>query len=216
MDPNNKDHVITATSHWLVELGELDATFRKADIAALKSFITNSADKLRRPYDRVDSNYRRRTVFFASVNDRKYLVDDTGNRRWWTVPTVAVDYEHDIDVQQLWAEVLTLFQAGERHWLDRAEQAMLQDVNVEHEMLNPIEELIQAKFQWDAPRSTNMTASDVLLAIGFDKPNPKQAKDAGVALRKLTGGDPKKSNGRSVFVMPPRARSTTDDDARPF
>jgi putative DNA primase/helicase len=217
MDPNNKDHVITATSHWLVELGELDATFRKADIAALKSFITNSADKLRRPYDRVDSNYRRRTVFFASVNDRKYLVDDTGNRRWWTVPTVAVNYEHDIDVQQLWAEVLVLFQSGERHWLDRAEQALLQDVNVEHEMPNPIEELIQTKFNWDAPRSTNMTASQVLLAIGFDKPNAKQAKDAGVALRRITGGEPKKSNGRLVFVMPPPARSTAgDDDARPF
>ena len=101
IDPSNKDSVASAISHWLVELGELDATFRKADIAKLKAFISQDRDDLRRPYDRLESKYQRRTVFFASVNPKHFLADDTGNVRWWTIPVTAVNYEHGIDAQQL-------------------------------------------------------------------------------------------------------------------
>ncbi|MDT9105807.1 VapE family protein, partial [Escherichia coli] len=78
LDPANKDLVKNAVSHWIVELGELDATFRKADIARLKAFVTLPNDKLRLPYDRIESEYPRRTVLAASVNENRYLVDDTG------------------------------------------------------------------------------------------------------------------------------------------
>ena len=36
-----KDSVMQCVRNWIVELGELDATFRKSDIASLKSFITS-------------------------------------------------------------------------------------------------------------------------------------------------------------------------------
>jgi putative DNA primase/helicase len=215
LDPADKDSVITVVSHWLVELGELGATFRKADIDRLKGFITKPTDRMRRPYDRLESEYQRRTVFGASVNDLQYLVDDTGNRRWWTVNVASIDYMHDLDMQQVWAELLTHYERGEQWHLTPEENAALGQLNIDHEVTNPIEELIAAKFQWDAPRHTNMTSTEVLIAIGYDKPNNKQAKDAGVVLRKLAG-DPKKSNGRSVFVMPPRVRGASDDDLRPF
>jgi putative DNA primase/helicase len=35
--PDDRDSVKQVVSHWLVELGELDATFRKSDIAQLKA-----------------------------------------------------------------------------------------------------------------------------------------------------------------------------------
>jgi putative DNA primase/helicase len=222
LDPSNKDSVTTATSHWLVELGELDATFRKADIARLKSFITNPVDKVRRPYDRVDSSYQRRTVFFASVNERNYLVDDTGNRRWWTIPVVGVDYLHSIDMQQLWAEILALYEAGEQHWLTREEHDALNSLNAEHENIDPVTEMISSAFKWDeALRTQRMTASDVLIAIGFDKPTKQQATHASKVLKKLTGGDPKKSGSSRFFEMPARTRGPKpygqpEDDMRPF
>lgn len=222
IDPANKDSVSSVISHWMVELGELDATFRKADIARLKSFISQDIDQLRRPYDRLESEYQRRTVFFASVNPKNYLVDETGNVRWWTIPVTSVDPEHGIDMQQLWAEVAHLYEQGERWWLTKDEEALLAVVNQDHQTTNSIKELIQARFDWSGLRDKLMSATEVLVAIGYDKPTNPQAKDAGQALRELTGEEPRKSNGRMVFKMPGMFRSEQrqmfnhHDEDRPF
>ncbi|WP_228368236.1 virulence-associated E family protein, partial [Klebsiella pneumoniae] len=166
LDPANTDLVKNAVSHWIVELGELDATFRKADIARLKAFVTLPSDKLRLPYDRIESEYPRRTVLAASVNENRYLVDDTGNSRWWTVPVSRCNYRHSIDMQQLWAEVRVHFERGEQWWLTDAEELALQGRNEEHEAVDPVEEIISAKFDWESlpggPGWRDMTATEVL------------------------------------------------------
>lgn len=213
IDPSNKDSVASAISHWLVELGELDATFRKADIAKLKAFISQDRDDLRRPYDRLESKYQRRTVFFASVNPKHFLADDTGNVRWWTIPVTAVNYEHGIDTQQLWAEVLSWFKAGERWWLDRDEEAMLEVVNEQHGQTDPIEEMILARFDWNSDRLAayiEMTATDVLLSIGQDRPTKSQATQCGNILRKLTGRDARRTSKGRFYLMPPKVFGQQD------
>lgn len=205
IDPNNKDTIINAVSHWLVELGELDATFRKTDIARLKSFVTTARDKLRQPYDRKPSEYQRRTVFFASVNEDRYLVDDTGNRRWWSVPATAVNYQHQLDMQQVWAELLTHYERGEQWWLTADEQDALNQLNTEHEPVDPVEEMVLQHFDWDrAGMGDDMTASEVLVAIGFDRPNRDQATHASKVLRKLTGTKPHRTGKGRFFKMPPK------------
>ena len=82
LDLKDKDNVKIAISHWITELGELDSTFRKSDISALKAFMSKEDDQMRMPYARADSKFRRRTSFCGSVNDQKFLVDSTGNRRY--------------------------------------------------------------------------------------------------------------------------------------
>lgn len=220
LDPSDRDSVKGAISHWIVELGELDATFKKSDIAALKQFITKDTDELFLRYSRAISTFPRRTAFFGTVNPAQYLHDETGNRRYWTIPCGDhTNAMHGIDVQQAWAQVKTLWAAGEQHRLTREEMERLNEANLHHTESNPIEELILTKFQWDgAPCTSPLTATEVLVAIGYDKPNNKQAKDTGAILRKLTGGEPKKYGGRSVFMMPPRSRhgQANDDDMKPF
>lgn len=68
LDPHNKDSVLLAVGHWIVELGEIDATFKKSDVAALKGFATKKVDTLRPPYARVADEYERRTAFTGTVN----------------------------------------------------------------------------------------------------------------------------------------------------
>lgn len=224
IDPSNKDSVTTAIGHWMVELGELDATFRKADIARLKSFISSDVDMLRRPYDRLESKYQRRTVFFASVNPKHFLADDTGNVRWWTIPVTDVNYDHDIDTQQLWAEVAQLYRDGERWWLDRDEEAMLEQVNKEHEAIDPVEEMILMRYEWGCDRPAayaERTATQVLQEIGYDKPNKSQTTHCAGVLRKLTGKPARKSGSNRLFSLPPKVpnpdhRRFTEDDDRPF
>ncbi|MFJ2995475.1 VapE domain-containing protein [Pandoraea sp. NPDC087047] len=219
IDPANKDTIISAVSHWICEIGELDGTLRKADIARLKGFISQDVDQFRRPYARTEGKYGRRTVFFASVNPEQFLADDTGNVRWWTVPVAAVNYQHGIDVKQLWAEVYEWFKQGERWWLDRDEEARLESGNDRHRNIDPIEEMILGAYDRDDPRVRKLAASDVLREIGFDKPTTAQARAASKALRVMFG-DPKMYLGRAVFAMPHAIRDgrrTLDEDCgRPF
>jgi predicted P-loop ATPase len=110
LDPRNKDSVIQSTNVWLCELGEIDATMKK-DIPALKGFLTTAVDKYRPPYGRNELSFVRRTSFVGTVNDPEYLVDQTGNRRFATIPlkpTVRLDVTtqiHTFDARQLWAQV---------------------------------------------------------------------------------------------------------------
>ncbi|BDC37898.1 hypothetical protein PTKU15_11950 [Paraburkholderia terrae] len=205
LDPQNKDSVSSAIGHWIVELGELDGTFRKADIAKLKAFISQDVDMLRRPYDRLESKYQRRTVFFASVNPEKFLADETGNVRWWTIPVTSVDYEHTIDVQQLWAEVATLYRAGEQWWLEKDEEEGLEKINSEHSSVDPLEESILSYFDWSSKETSRaMTATAVLVEIGHTTVDKKNTTACSAILKKLTGKDPRKSSGSKVFDMPPK------------
>lgn len=205
IDPSNKDTIISAVAHWLVELGELDGTFNKADIARLKGFISQDVDQFRRPYAKVEEAFQRRTVFFASVNPEQFLADSTGNSRWWTVPVVGLNTTHEIDMQQLWAEVATWFRAGERWWLDRDEEQQLESANAKHQQADPVEERLQSRLDWKAPAAmwTWATATEVLIAVGIERPTKAEAAGVGRMMRRLNGDRGRRANGRNQVLCPP-------------
>lgn len=199
LKPDQKDSVLTAVSHWIIELGELDSTFKKSDIAQIKAFLTNRKDKLRRPYGRKDSTYPRRTSFFGSVNPREFLKDETGNSRFWVVPVIGIDYKHGIDIQQMWAQVYELYLSGQDWFLTHEEFTRLEAYNEYSRELSPIEEKIISA-DWGILGSKDMTASDVLMKIGYDKPTKSDRNTAAAALRKHFGDYRSSRNGR-VFRM---------------
>ncbi len=149
LDPADKDSVKNCISSWICELGELDATFRKADIARLKAFLSNEADCIRLPYDRVPSNFKRRTSFCASVNPKEFLTDSTGSRRFLPVAVIACDYDHNIDMQQFWAQVWTMYADGRQWWCTPGLDAMLSTRHSEHAEINSIAELLNDKYNMD-------------------------------------------------------------------
>lgn len=203
LDAANKDSLITAVTHWIVEIGELDSSLKK-DVARLKGFITSDRDKLRRPYARSDSEYQRRTVFCASVNDHAFLVDATGNTRFWTIPVTSIDYTHDIDMQQLFAQVTVMFQSGERWWLDRNEEKCLESFNADHRAISVIREQILAKVELDRRNDQNLkalSAIELLMEIGNERPTNPQCKECAGILRELFG-QPKKIQGIYKWRIP--------------
>lgn len=210
LKPDDRDSVKVAVSYWLVELGELDATFRRSDIAQLKAFLTRQQDEIRRAYARVESKYARRTVFFASVNPRQFLHDPTGNRRYWTISCSHIEHSHDIDMQQVWAEIYEAhYSKGESWHLSPDEMRSLNGHNQDHEVLDPIRERLQSVFDWDAPQVSWgwMTATEALSAIGMDRPSRADATHCGSVLLELNGRQSKKSNGRKLSKVPPRLSS---------
>jgi predicted P-loop ATPase len=202
--PDDRDSVKQVVSHWLVELGELDATFRKSDIAQLKAFLTRDKDILRRAYARKESEFARRTVFFASVNPREFLHDQTGNRRFWTIECSSIDYDHGIDMQQLWAEVLTLYRNGEPWVLQGDEHSSLEGHNKEFEVIDPIEDLIGSGLRWSEPPAAWRwrSATEILVELGRDTCTQGEATRAALIVRARNGGLSRKANGMRQLLAP--------------
>lgn len=205
LDPKDRDSVKQATSNWLVELGEIDATFRKADVAQLKAFLTRSRDVFRRAYARRESVYARKTVFFASVNPQFYLNDPTGNRRFWTVSCTHLDHSHNLDMQQVWAEFLDLYKNGEGFYLTPDEFSALNELNESFTSVDPIQEKIERLYTWDAlPAFWEWkTATEILISVGFDRPNKSDVTRAASVIRKLNGGQAKRQGSSRLLAVPP-------------
>ncbi|HET8695558.1 MAG TPA: VapE domain-containing protein [Aquabacterium sp.] len=209
--PDDRDSVKQVVSYWMVELGELDATFRKSDIAQLKSFLSRDRDTLRRAYAKLESHYARRTVFFASVNPRQFLHDPTGNIRYWTISCERIDHQHGLDMQQVWAEVYEQhFLKGESWYLAPEEVAHLNAHNKDHEVLDPIRERMLTRLDWGAPslQWRWMTATDIMTEIGFDRPTKADVTQCGQIALELNGNQAKRSNGKRLSLVPPRSANT--------
>jgi putative DNA primase/helicase len=192
LDAHNKDSIKTAISHWLCELGELDATFSKSDMAALKSFLAQDMDRFRLPYASADSTFQRRSVFYGSVNGGQFLTDGTGNTRMWVIPSVGMDPEHGLDMQQVWAQVLELWRAGEAHWMTKEEMEQVNTSSESFTIEDPLAYELRKKFAWDAARVepekvtwVPLCASEVLLRLGRRDSKPGTATRVGQMLAKL-------------------------------
>ena len=138
IDPLSKDGQIDNLGVWIREIGEL-AGLRGADIDRLKGYISRQIDQFRPPYGRGIGYFPRHCALAATVNpkhstDRRYLVDETGGRRFWPV---KIDERPDVqrikeERDQLWAEVKARVVSGE----DRA----YLDASWERDVLGPEQE----------------------------------------------------------------------------
>lgn len=138
---SDKDTLISATGYWLTELGEIESTMR-GDRERLKAFITASVDEYRRAYARGSTKALRRTSFCGSANSPDFLTDQTGNRRFWTVPVEKIDLDRldKLNVLQLWAEIKTLSDADRQAFrLTPEEREALANRNSNHTQFLPAE-----------------------------------------------------------------------------
>ena len=140
----HKDSVMSATSNLVCELGELEVTFQRSVQGALKAFLTNKHDEYRPPYGRRVLRLPRTTSFCASVNRHDFLMDETGDRRYWPVAVTYCNPDHGIDLAQLWAQVYDLWRGGEIWWLADAEAAQFQVLKAQFTATDAIDEVLAA------------------------------------------------------------------------
>lgn len=202
LDPRSKDSLISIAKHWIVELGELDATLNKTDVAHLKAYITQDSDFVRLPYARKESEFARRTAYIATVNNAQFLVDETGNRRWWTVEVEEINYSHDLPMAQIWGEVKALYDQGAPTYLETAYQMLVDENNINYERIDPLHEQLLELYAWDAPYRRDMTVTQVLQEIGYAQPSRAQATQMGTILTKVNGKKGYRSNGTTKHKVP--------------
>ena len=109
---------------WLIEMAELSG-LRKVEVEAVKHYISKQVDIFRPAYGRVILDFPRQCVFFGTTNNKDFLRDPSGNRRFMPVDIDPEKATKDIflleedEVGQIWAEAVELYRHGERLYLSR-------------------------------------------------------------------------------------------------
>ncbi len=122
---------------WLLEMGEMMAT-KKADIEATKHFLSKQEDIYRVAYGRRTSRFPRQCVIIGTTNDKEFLRDKTGNRRFWPVDVGINPHKNaykelnSYEVDQIWAEAIELYNAGELLDLTSKEKKEAEKQQEEH------------------------------------------------------------------------------------
>ncbi len=147
LDPDNRDHVLRMVPYWIVELGETDGMLRPETLSSIKRWILESSDIVRRVYGKKDIVIPRRTMMVGTVNVQRFLVDPTGNRRFWVIPvlqciverrpgdTTGITPLQELNIEQLWAQFVHLVQdpkADNSHVLPDAFKAQQEVANAFH------------------------------------------------------------------------------------
>lgn len=122
---------------WIVELEEL-AAVKKVDVNNIKSFISRRADTFRAPYERKSETVKRHCVFAISCNDRYFLNDPTGNRRFAVLEckNQALDYEETINeeyIHQVWAEAIFKYDELFKNGFDETKLQLSRETRIKAE-----------------------------------------------------------------------------------
>gem|GEM_PF-1867820 len=152
INPKKVDDVIDVTSALIVELGELKSSLKKDSVDSLKMFFTRTKDRYRRPYGTNAEEYPRVTSFYATINNNEFLEDSTGNRRYWCINATNIIVDHNLDIDQLWGEVMHLLKdKNEPHWLNKEEEQQLYVVNSNFEVKTEADSRVMDNLNWSAP-----------------------------------------------------------------
>lgn len=203
VDPKNRDSVSQVIRYWLVELGEIGSTFLRSDIDSLKAFITSDMDIIRRPYSMADQTYPRRTALAASVNEFTFLYDPTGNRRYLTVECLSVDSYHNVDMQQVFAQIYDEICQGETHMLSDEEKCLVDAINSEHAQIDPLKETIIEKYMWGSGlQGAELSATAIAREIGTKNITQKETRTISALMREFKA-ESRLRDGIVIYSMPP-------------
>jgi len=205
LDTKDSMSVLGCIQNVFVELGELGSTFKKSDSDNLKNFISSTTDLINVKYVANHVSYRRRTVFFASINDHVFLQDTTGNTRYLILPVLSCNFNHDIDMQQLYAQLYVMAKNGDGYELDNESLIKQKDLNSEFENPSYLEEKFLSIFNTELEsRSNILNIPSILELLGIVPSSIKQSHMTEMSRILKNLGYTKRSNKPRHWQLPPR------------
>lgn len=183
MNLDSKDSILENTACWICELGELESTTKAREMSKLKSFLTETKDCIRAPYDVKACNYPRFTCYAGTVNEPDFLREE--GRRFAVLPIIGVDLPRlkNIDINRLWAEAYTIYQSDPNFFrLTKEERDVVVATSEEFRMVFSEEQFVRDLLNWEAdPADWNeYTASEIARVLDL-----KDAARVGKALNSL-------------------------------
>ena len=168
-DMGSKDTVIKLTNRWIWEIQELgQATTKYQD--QLKSFLSQTKVSERAPYAKYAMNEITRASFIGTVNDLGgFLTDPSGNRRYMAAAITDIDwqgYTVKVDLRQVWAQALALFEDGFDHELSGEAERRADEANASFVSASPLAEQLDILLETDPEDPTyGMTTAEIMLLL---------------------------------------------------
>lgn len=136
---------------WIMEIAEL-AGLKKADIEPIKHYLTKQEDTYRPAYGRIVETFKRKVIFVSTTNEKDFLRDPSGNRRFMPVDVHEYRMKKKIlnkdelvgeQVDQVWAEALALFKGGEPLYLSGEAEKIAHKEQRDHSQVDDRQGLVQ-------------------------------------------------------------------------
>ena len=176
-----REFVMAMTGHMLVEMGELHA-FKTSDIEALKQFLTQKVDTVRRPYERYAKRIGRSAIFVGTTNLDNYITDHTGGRRFWPIRCTTIDIEYvKRNRDSLFAEAYRCYKDGHL-WYEVPLEAAAAEQE-ERRSRDPWEDVISANISLLGNETTIQEIAKRLFEIDAGRLDYGKARRIGKALR---------------------------------
>lgn len=134
-DSSDKDERLKLHSVWIAEWAELETVFSRKDASQVKAFLSCSTDRVRPPYGRSTEVLPRASVMVGTTNQDDFLIDSTGNRRFWVI---SVPRRINLELlaqerDQIWAAAVSLYRQGEPWYLSDHEEEIMEEERKKYE-----------------------------------------------------------------------------------
>jgi hypothetical protein len=197
-DISSKDDLMVLHRSWIMEWAELDHIMGRKHAGQVKAFLSQSTDLFRVPYGKATESFPRRGIIVGSTNrSTGFLVDDTGNRRFWVIPTTRTESD-PIDTPTLmaerdaiWSAAVHAYRAGEANYLPPELATIVSQENEAYQVESPwlpaIQEWIGKLIPGEAitterilsqaiakpierqTRADQMAVADILRGLGYER-----------------------------------------------
>jgi len=197
----SKDDRVRVAEFGLINMDEIDSCSPR-ELNVLKSLITTADVNERAAYGHTKERRLRVASFCASGNNKEFLSDDTGNRRWlpFEVESIQNPFYTTLPYELMYAQALYLIEQGYNYWFDLNDIEQLEQHNEDYRSKRNEEELLKVYFEPCEPTESKavfMTASEIHAKLkmfgNIDKPMALNKfgtllRGAGYKQRALHGG----------------------------
>ena len=185
----SKDDRLRLCENAMLNIDELDAICGR-EMNIVKSLLTSTDVNERAAYGRLKERRVRLASFCASTNNREFLTDVTGNRRWlpFEVESIQNPFHITLPYELIYAQAKALVESGRFiYWFDLEDIEQLEKHNEEFRSQDSEEQLLPILFDVPAEGKgefmTTAEISDKLVTYGGIK-KPMALNRLGVLLGK--------------------------------
>ena len=180
-DISTKDDVMVLHRSWIMEWAELDHITNRKHAGQVKAFLSQAVDLLRVPYGKAVEAFPRRGIIVGTTNKTAgFLVDETGNRRFWVIPTTKTQVDQIntatllIERDAIWSAAVHAYRNGETNRLPLAMELAVQQENDAYMIESPWRSAILTYLA--DRRSMEVLTSEEILVKAIQKPMERQTK----------------------------------------
>jgi hypothetical protein len=180
-DISSKDDLMILHRSWVMEWAELDHIMGRKHAGQVKAFLSQGTDLFRVPYGKATESFPRRGIIVGSTNrSTGFLIDDTGNRRFWVIPTTRTEL-NPIDTPTLMAERDAIWSAAVHAYRDGAPNYLPPElatkVSEENESYQVDSPWLPAVQEWIAKLMLNdAITTERILSQAIAKPIERQTR----------------------------------------